>query len=178
VVESTLEAILNRRILTLLVAVALLPIAATSVAGPPGLQQGPDLSERLDRMTQALELDAAQAEIIGDLLAASHDQGKALRERGSDVFEALQQARDDGDEKGMRKGLKDVDQVHDEGHVLRLATRDAIRAELSLEQQVIFEELNIKKHERERRVMDHVRDRREQDALGAPGERGGRARSE
>ena len=159
------------RNLALLTVLAAVPMA--TIAGPPGLddRKTMDVGERVDRLTEALELDANQAEAIQDTIEASHAEGEGLREAIKSTLEALTAAQEAGDDKAMRKGLKEWDALTAEAHALREATRDAIRAELTLEQNVLFVQQEAMRHHRTQKVMERVRERHERGERPDRGER-------
>ncbi len=122
---------------------AALLVPAVAVARPPGLEDGPrpeppSVEERVDRLVEHLDLDAAQAEAVSEILAGAHDRARDLEEQLRDAHRALRDALESGEVKAMKRQLQQIDDLRDRLHALRTSTDDAVRAELTVEQQARF----------------------------------------
>ena len=153
-------------------ALILLPLTLSFAGPPPSLEErgGPDPIEQVAQMVEALGLSSTQADAIETILTDAQEEGRALRQEGRAAFEALESAVASEDDKEIRQALKEVDDVKQRGRTVREDARAAIRAELDVVQQGQLELLEMKRHHRQRKVMEHVRERR--------GERDGRNRDD
>lgn len=127
---------------------ALLLFPAVASAQPPGLEGAPDPQAHIERISEKLGLDDGQTAAIEAILTSAHEEGRVLREEGRSLVEDLRDARESGDPKALKSALKAVDAFQAELHQTREETQDAIRAELTLEQQALFVEMELRRNAR------------------------------
>lgn len=142
---------------TLVAAAALVLIPVATVAATPGLDGAEH--NRVDRLAEVLDLDGEQKDAIGSILDASEVEGIAIRERLDGLLGELREARDAGDEREMKRLLKEVDNLKEDAHTLQLSSGEQIRGELTLTQEVRFVEMNFERHERMKRLHEGMRRR-------------------
>ncbi len=146
-----------------LFALIAIPTLALAGTGVPGLERNgqPDPSEKVAHLDEQLGLDDNQEAALLKILTDVQGDAKDVKQRLRAQFEALRSARESKNERDMKMALREMDALKAEAHALRLDTVDAMRSELSVEQQVLLEELDMKRHHRMREGMERLRSSRE-----------------
>ncbi|NCG21827.1 MAG: hypothetical protein GWP91_22650 [Rhodobacterales bacterium] len=145
--------------------IALFTFPAVAIAGPgvPGLEDSarPGPEQQVAHLDETLELDDDQEDAILAILTEVRVAGHAVRQRIKTQIESLRTARESGDEKAMKLELREMDDLKAEALNLRIDTHAAMRAQLTLTQQVLLEEAELERHQRGRPDGDKSRAPRE-----------------
>ncbi len=125
----------------------LLTLLTLSAAAQPAPAEATP-SARVERLADALELGPEVAEEVAALVEAHRTEKMAHREAVKSTAQALNQAREAGDRKAMKRGIAEMNRLRDRGRELNDRHHDDVMDLLDVEQQARWVLLQVRRHAR------------------------------
>ncbi len=134
-----------------------LVLLAMAVAVPvAGLASAPERSVA-SKLVEHLGVSDEDAQAIVARMEEAREAGEALRAEVKAQAQALKEARDAGDRKGMKQALAGLERLREDGLALREDLRDDIFDRLTVEQQATWALYHLHRKAKAHRALDQLR---------------------
>ena len=125
-----------------------LTLAAGVAVANSGADSDEKFQQRVEKLSESLGLELEAAQGIVETIHAAKEQKTSLRLQVKEEGIALGAALEAGDEKGMVAAMDNIESIREELRAVKAQTREAIEAELTIEQRA---KVTLRKMKRKKR---------------------------